>query len=383
MSCWENNDLFKKIKLELNIGIIGAGNFAGFAASAFTELPGVQVVAVTDIDADAAKRLADDCGAEVMDNMDSLLEGDLINLVYIATPPWLHYQQSKAALLKGKHVICEKPAALKAADAKELAEVAETENLLWVVNLMQRYNPLYQVVSKLVEEQLMGAFLHGYFENYASDENLPAAHWFWNENKSGGIFIEHAVHFFDMFEGWLGEGDIIHALQLKRPGFEPAIMDRVQATAKYAGGVVNFYHGFDQPKLLDRQELRLQFERGDVTLEEWVPVRMKLNGLVTEPELLRLRELSPNISLNRVVNDNTGAMKGRFKNIINARQLILEYHDTSDKQQRYRELLKDMLLDQHKWLENRAHVRKISSTNAVNSLKMAENAAAIAKNNSF
>ena len=83
---------------------------------------------------------------------------------------------------------------------------------------MQRYNPLYEVVNKIVKEKILGNFLHGFFENYASDENLNADHWFWDETKSGGIFIEHGVHFFDMFSGWLGEGKVVNALQIQTTG---------------------------------------------------------------------------------------------------------------------------------------------------------------------
>ena len=45
-------------------------------------------------------------------------------------------------------------------------------------------------------------------------KTLNPDHWFWDESKSGGIFIEHGVHFFDLFSGWLGEGKIVDALQL-------------------------------------------------------------------------------------------------------------------------------------------------------------------------
>ncbi len=61
---------------------------------------------------------------------------------------------------------------------------------------------------------------------------------------------------------------------------EKQIIDRVQATVLYDEGAVNFYHGFDQPKILDRQEMRLQFEHGDITLYEWIPVKMRLHGLI-------------------------------------------------------------------------------------------------------
>ena len=95
----------------------------------------------------------------------------------------------------------------------------------------------------MIERRLLGELLHGYFENYASDENLPAEHWFWDRAKSGGIFVEHGVHFFDMFAGWLGAGEVVAAQASRRAGTN--IEDQVQCTVRYGDGVhVNFYHGF-------------------------------------------------------------------------------------------------------------------------------------------
>ena len=82
---------------------------------------------------------------------------------------------------------------------------------------MQRYNPLYHAVKALIDSALLGEFLHGYFENYAADEFLTPDHWFWDPAKSGGIFIEHGVHFFDLFEGWLGGGRVVAGHRTLRP----------------------------------------------------------------------------------------------------------------------------------------------------------------------
>jgi hypothetical protein len=85
-------------------------------------------------------------------------------------------------------------------------------------------------------------------------------------------------------------------VQLQRPYVENTIVDRVQATVLYDGGIVNFYHSFDQPKILDRQEMRLEFERGEITLYEWVPVKMKLHGLLNEQQSKQLRDWLQNFS---------------------------------------------------------------------------------------
>ena len=145
-------------------------------------------------------------GVENVDDVGELLRRDDVDVVYIATPPFLHHPQAMAALEAGKHVIVEKPLAMTVAQADELIAAARRRDRLLVANLMQRYNPLFDAVRRLVEARVLGEVLHGSFENYASDENLPAEHWFWDRDKSGGIFVEHGVHFFDLFAGWLGAG---------------------------------------------------------------------------------------------------------------------------------------------------------------------------------
>jgi predicted dehydrogenase len=369
------------VKDELNIGIIGAGGFAAFATTAFLQIPGVQVIAIADIHKAAAESMAKHLNAQAYTDIAKFLMNDEIDLVYIATPPFLHYSQSKLSLLAGKHVICEKPAALKTSEAEELQSLALALDKLYVVNLMQRYNLLYTIVKNIIQQKLLGDFLHGFFENYASDENLHADHWFWEEDKSGGIFIEHGVHFFDMFSGWLGKGKVVSALQLQRPHLPNKIIDRVQVTALYDKGVVNFYHGFDQPIILDRQEMRLQFEKGEITLYGWVPVKMKLHGLLQKEQVDTIKYMMNNffeVIQNGSDNENK-KVRGRFNDIIFNEEITIEYGNLDDKSRRYTEILKLMLQDQWNWIKDKSHVRVIDDKNAVESLKMAEKATGIAQ----
>ena len=368
------------LKNELNIGIIGAGGFATFASKAFLQIPGIKIIAVTDINKSVAEKMAKKLSAEVFVGLDLFLANNTIDLVYIATPPFLHYQQSKKALLAGKHVICEKPAALKTSEAEELQTLGGSLDLLYVVNLMQRYNPLYDIVKTIVKEKMMGNFLHGFFENYASDENLDHNHWFWDRLKSGGIFIEHGVHFFDMFSGWLGEGKVLSAVQLQRRGIKKELIDRVQATVLYRDGIVNFYHGFDQPTILDRQEIRLQFEKGEITLYEWVPVKMKLHGLFEKEQLKKLHKLINGFSITRHTDNNANKkVKGRFTDILFDDHITIEYGNISEKQNRYGQILTAMIQDQWNWIKDHTHIRVIDDNNAVESLRIAETATSLAQ----
>lgn len=377
---------------ELKVGIVGAGGFASFASQAFLKVPGVRVVAVYDIYDQACKKMSLELLARPYTDYESFLQDENIDLVYIASPPFLHYAQSKAALYAGKHVICEKPAAIHTAEAEELVEYARSKDLLYVVDLMQRYNPLTLMVDKMVKNKLLGEFLHGFFENYASDQKLIPEHWFWNEEISGGIFIEHGVHFFDLFSGWLGKGEVIHSAIWQRQGVDRGIIDRVQTIVNYPDGPVNFYHGFDQPKILDRQEMRLQFERGDITLYEWVPVKIRIHGLFNNAQIEQLRADFPGCSITDYIkedpdSDYSGLVEvttppetintevtGRFKPIVYDRLITLQYGIISDKKARYEQLLTSMIKDQWNWILDHSAGRVIDDTNAVESLRVAEKA---------
>ena len=365
---------------ELNFAVIGAGGFARFAVAQFVKRPGARLIGVYDKDPRCVRSMAaEHPGIKAYASFDELTSDAAVDLVYIGSPPFLHYEQSLAALEAGKHVICEKPAAIRLEDGEQLRRRAEANGLLFVVNLMQRYNSLFAAVKTLIDERLLGAFLHGFFENYASDETLPPTHWFWGDAKAGGIFIEHGVHFFDMFEGWLGAGEVVAAQRLARPG-HPGIWDIAQCEIVYRNNApVHFFHGFNQPKILDRQEMRLQFERGDVTLHEWVPNRLVLRALCTAADENRLQTLFPSASITSVDSwDSVQKAEGRFKPIEFDRRIQLDTGEIASKPALYEALVQAMFDDQLDWLADRSHSRVIDSANAVDSLAIAAEADRIA-----
>lgn len=369
---------------QVRFAVIGAGGFARFAVAQFAGNPNARLVGVYDASKDSTAAFeADHPGTRVYQSVEQLVADRAVDLVYIGTPPSLHYEQSLAALKAGKHVICEKPAATELMHAQELSRCAEDNGLLFVVNLMQRYNPLYEAVGRLIGTQTLGQFVHGFFENYASDEPLPVDHWFWDDARSGGIFIEHGVHFFDMFEGWLGKGEVASAQRLEREGCS-GIWDIAQCEIIYQGNApVHFFHGFNQPRVLDRQQMRLQFERGDVTLEEWVPNRLVLHAACMRAESERLQALFPAATTTIAEQwDEPQHARGRFKPIEYDQRIRLDTGAIQSKLEVYEGLLRAMFDDQLRWLADRSHKRKIDARNAIQSLAVAVDAERMAKRHS-
>jgi predicted dehydrogenase len=313
-------------------------------------------------------------GIAEIESIETLLSRDDVDMVYIATPPFLHYPQAKAALEAGKHVICEKPLAITVAEADELIAIARAKNRVLVANLMQRYNPVYDAVKRLIASQSLGCLLHGYFENYASDENLGPEHWFWDRSRSGGIFVEHGVHFFDLFDGWLGPGAVVAAERSIRPGSAPPIEEQVQCTVRYGPTVlVNFYHGFTQAGRMDRQELRLVFERGDVTLFDWIPTRARIHAIADEAGTRALCDIfaGARLDVSASYNGKDRACAGRHKPLDIYQMIELSWGEGTNKSHRYCELLRAIMADQLAWIADRSHARKITEQNGRDSLALA------------
>lgn len=357
---------------EIRLGVIGCGGFGLFALQHFVQVPGVRLVGMAGTHRAAARAAAQRFGVPDIEDVDRLVARTDIDLVYIATPPFLHAPQALAALRGGKHVLCEKPLALTLPQAEEMIQTARRQERLLLANLMQRYNPLADAVERLIASQALGQLLHGYFENYAADEGLPPEHWFWNRETSGGIFVEHGVHFFDLFTRWLGPGRVVAAQAACRPATK--IEDQVQCTVRYRDGVlVNFYHGFHQPGRLDRQEMRLVFERGDVTLFDWIPSRARIHAIADEATTRTLCELFPaaRLDVSQVYAPQDRACSGRHQAIDAYQMIELTDGESRPKMHRYGDLLRALLADQIAWIRDRSHQRRLTEQNGRDSLAVA------------
>ena len=395
----------------LRVGLVGCGAFARFSAAQYRQIPDVRIGAVADIDPAAAGRAATELNAEARPP-DAVCAADDIDLVYIATPPALHHRQAAAALLAGKHVLVEKPLATTLADAEELETLATNRGLICVANLVERYNPLARAVHRLIDSRILGGLIHGMFINEAADEGLGRDHWFWNRDVSGGIFVEHGVHFFDLVASWLGRGTVVCAARSLRPapgvptengdhGAREPVEEQVSCTCRYPadgcgdwpalparncppqGGVLfHFEHGFHQPSRMDRQEMRLVFERGELRLFDWVPTHGELRALVDEDTVGILARMLPGgavCTMDRYAGQSR-RMRGRFQPFEAAAVVQITYNLGLSKLDLYAQVVRDLAADQIAAIRDPAHGRTLTEVDSVASVAMACEADRLAMN---
>jgi predicted dehydrogenase len=293
------------------VGIAGAGAFAAFLAGALATLPEFQLTAVagrTDekrqrVLAAYRQRQPDVASPREYREATELIRDPDIDVVVLSTPPHLHASLSKLALMQGKHVLLEKPGALTAAALKDNAHLATKQRRAFAVNLVLRYNPLVEAVEWMIRHRLLGRVYHASLHNAA--HRVTSGHWFWNRNQSGGIFIEHGVHFFEVGRHWFGEPEDARGFAITEASGEQSrvwasVIHRgctrhghvreTQLPTKESGSKsldeyvpVQYYHGFtmeeDAP---ESTQWEVHCAQGRIMLEGWIPQRLYVEGVLAE-----------------------------------------------------------------------------------------------------
>jgi predicted dehydrogenase len=175
----------------IRYGIIGAGVIANILARAFTEGRGAVAVAVADVNAEAAGKLAAAAGAtRVFGDYRQLLADPTVDAVYIATPPFLHRTMVLDALRAGKHVCCEKPFVLTQAEVREIIAAQQEVPRLVVTCCSSRFHDsgTARRTRELVAAGELGELYRVHFEHVTAPPRpgsvLPA--WRNDPAKNGG-----------------------------------------------------------------------------------------------------------------------------------------------------------------------------------------------------
>lgn len=141
----------------INIGIVGYGYWGPNLLRNFSSVPHSVVRYVADVRNERlqqVKRLYP--AVTTTTNYDDLLNDSSLEAIVIATPVFLHYEMAKKALLKGKHVLLEKPMTASSAEAYELIDLAQRHNKVLMVDHTFLYTGAVKKMKQLVESGEVG-----------------------------------------------------------------------------------------------------------------------------------------------------------------------------------------------------------------------------------
>ena len=184
---------------KLQVGVIGLGMGRGHVAG-YQEHPGAEVVAVADLDADKLQEVADELDVpRRYESGEEMLEEESLDVVSVATPNKFHKPLTLQALDSGAHVLCEKPMAMNAAEARDMIRAAGDADRRLMINFSFRFNEVGHALKSQVDRGHLGDV---YFARtvWLRRRGLPGfGGWFGQKELSGGgPLIDLGVHRIDL-----------------------------------------------------------------------------------------------------------------------------------------------------------------------------------------
>jgi predicted dehydrogenase/nucleoside-diphosphate-sugar epimerase len=151
------------MRKSFRVGIVGAGYVSYHHARALNDLPYVDVVGVTDVDAERATRLAKQFdGVRVYPGLTEMRAASP-DVIHVLTPPATHYALARQALDIGCHAFLEKPMAERAVDCDDLIERARVAGRQISVNHSARFDPVVLEAARLARQGVCGEIVAVHF----------------------------------------------------------------------------------------------------------------------------------------------------------------------------------------------------------------------------
>ena len=184
----------KKNNKEFRWGIIGTGGIANAFVKDLEYLDGHRVSSVLSRSIVTANSFTSDLkGCNGYDDINSFLDNDYIDAVYIATPNTFHAPQTILALESGIPVLCEKPFAMNLEEVKSMVESSEANNTTLLEGMWTRYLPHIKRVKQILEEDAIGKIesifaFHGQNLRHSDNPRL------WTKELGGGALLDLGIY---------------------------------------------------------------------------------------------------------------------------------------------------------------------------------------------
>lgn len=185
---------------KLNVGIIGTGWPGQQHALAMGQIAEAGLYACAEVDAERRSAFEKQFQPEKsFASYEPLLRDPSLDAAIICLPNFLHFPASLAALQAGKHVLCEKPPTLNAAEMKVLREEANKRKLLYYFSRQFRFTPAMRMAKETIEKGRLGQIYYA-SATFIRSRGIPVGigNWFTEKKRSGGgALIDIGIHALD------------------------------------------------------------------------------------------------------------------------------------------------------------------------------------------
>lgn len=263
---------------KIRFGIVGMGVQGSLYAAILTGTPLPQfgrlpkpencvLTAVSSRSAQSRER-AEGMGAAWFADWKEMIGSGLCDAVIITVPHYLHHEVAVYALEQGLHVLCEKPAGVRASDVRKMLAAQNGKALGMILN--QRTNPLFRRLKELVDSGELGSLRRSNWicnSWWRPDSYYATNPWrgTW-KGEGGGILVNQLPHQLDLWLGLAGMPEEVYCLARQGAWRNVAVETDVTVTARYPTGATGVLVSCTHDPL-GTDRLELDFDQGKIVVE--------------------------------------------------------------------------------------------------------------------
>ncbi|RLE09164.1 gfo/Idh/MocA family oxidoreductase [Candidatus Aerophobetes bacterium] len=256
---------------KLGYGIIGCGRIFPFHARAVRKLPEVELVAVSDIVEERARKGAQMFGAKAWyTDYRKLLDRKDIHLVSICLPHHLHAKASIDAAMRGKHVLCEKPIAINEEEARRMIDECRRRKVKLAIISQNRYNDASQKLYKAFQEGRFGRLVLGCADvkNHKDQSYYDRDEWRgrW-ATEGGGSLTTQAYHIIDLLRWIMGPVRSVCA-HMATLTHDIEVEDTATATLEFENGALGEISSTNSSPIGFSTRLEIHGENGSAIIQD-------------------------------------------------------------------------------------------------------------------
>lgn len=195
------------MKEKIGIGIIGTGFARTVQIPAFQKIEGARIVSIASARREKAEQTANEFGiAHFTNDWRETASHPDADLICITTPPVFHREMTLFALENDKHILCEKPMAMTADEAREMREKSKAKNLLSLIDHELRFLNGRRKALEIIRRGEIGKIRHAKYNFRAPHRGDANAPWTWwsDIEQGGGALGAIGSHVFDSLRWFAG-----------------------------------------------------------------------------------------------------------------------------------------------------------------------------------
>lgn len=176
----------------IKVGIIGSGFIGGAHAAAYNDINDVELVAIADVNREAGEKAASENGCGYYSDVEEMLKSEELDIIDICLPTFLHEKYVLLAASYKKHILCEKPFALKIEDAENMINAVTEAGVHFMIAQVIRFWPEYIKAKELYDAGEFGEIKLVHAARLAQHPDWTT--WHRDVNKSGGGLFDLHIH---------------------------------------------------------------------------------------------------------------------------------------------------------------------------------------------